>query len=206
VKQTLTEIEQPFVSRKQTDRKMWFSMWVILAVASFGVAWFLMIYYAVKRRNDHFLRQQKLEALILSKLKKTQNPQNDVESSETNNLLQPRSAALWTILTIFVVPNFFLFYYLESDLHKHDAHQQEFLEEVTALAKDTGVDLNLQSHMTASGFPRNKYVYLNVGTLGVAIVYWLYRLFNDYNNHFKMHKIIEAELLRFLDELDKNGS
>jgi len=182
-------------------------MWAILSVASFGMAWFPMIYYAVKRRNDHFSRQQKLEQLILSKLKKTQIPEKGAsESSETMNLLSPRNAAAWTILTILVVPVFFLFYYLESDLHKHDAHQQQFLEEVSALAKDTGVALNLQSHMTASGFPRNKYIALNVGTLGVAAAYWLYRLFNDYNSHFKMHKIIEAELLRFLKELDKKVS
>jgi hypothetical protein len=37
----------------------------------------------------------------------------------------------------------------------------------------------------------------------LAAAYWLYRIFNDYNNHFKMQWLIEDELLRFLKAIDK---
>jgi hypothetical protein len=207
VKQTLPEIEQNIASRKETDKIMWFSMWAILSVASFGIAWFPMIYYSVKRRNTHFLRQEKLEALILSKLRKTQTPEKTAsDSSETKNLLPSRDAGAWTIATLLIVPGFYLFYSLKRDLHKHEEHEHEFLAEVIALAKDSGVTLNIQSYGTTPSFPRSKYIGLSVVTLGLAAAYWLYRIFNDYNNHFKMQWIIEDELLRFLKELDKKAS
>jgi len=186
---------------------MWFSMWAILSVASFGIAWFPMIYYSVKRRNTHFLRQEKLEALILSKLRKTQTPEKTAsDSSETKNLLPSRDAEAWTIATLLIVPGFYLFYSLKRDLHKHEEHEHEFLAEVIALAKDSGVTLNIQSYGTTPSFPRSKYIGLSVVTLGLAAAYWLYLIFNDYNNHFKMQWIIEDELLRFLKELDKKAS
>jgi hypothetical protein len=207
VKQTLPEIEQNIASRKETDRIMWFSMWAILSVASFGIAWFPMIYYSIKRRNTHFARQDKLEALILSKLKKTQNPEKLVpDSSETKNLLQPRDAGAWTISTLLIIPCFYLFYSLKHDLQKHEEHEHDFLAKVIAMAKDTGLTLDIQSYGTTPSFPRNKYLVLSVATLGLAAVYWLYQIFNDYNNHFKMQWIIEDELLRFLNELDQKAS
>ena len=207
MKQTLPEIEQNIASRKETDKIMWFSMWAILSVASFGIAWFPMIYYSVKRRNTHFLRQEKLEDLILSKLRKTQTPEKTaLDSSETKNLLPSRDAGAWTIVTLLIVPDFYLFYSLKRDLHKHEEHEHEFLAEVIALAKDSGVTLSIQSYGTTPSFPRSKYIVLSVVTLGLAAAYWLYRIFNDYNSHFKMQWIIEDELLRFLKELDKKAS
>lgn len=207
MKQTLPEIEQNMASRKETDRIMWFSMWAILSVASFGIAWFPMIYYTIKRRNTHFLRQEKLEALILSNLRKTQNPEKTVSnSSETKNHLPSRDAGAWTIATLLIVPSFYLFYSLKRDLQKHEEHEHDFLAEVIAVAKDSGVTLGIQSYGTTLSFPRNKYLVLSVATLGLVAAYWLYRIFNDYNNHFKMQWIIEDELLRFLKELDQKAS
>jgi hypothetical protein len=196
------EIEQNIASRKKTDRIMWFSMWIILSVASFGIAWFPMIYYTIKRRSDHFSRQEKLEALILTKLKKS--PEKDApNSSKTKNLLPSRNAAAWTLFILLIVPGFYLFYSLKSELQKHEEHEQEFFDEIVALAKASGVTLNIQSYSTTPRFPRNKYLVLSVATLGLAAVYWLYRIFNDYNNHFKMQWIIEDELLSFLKSIDK---
>lgn len=205
MKRTL-EIEQNIASRKKTDRIMWFSMWVILSVASFGIAWFPMIYYMIKRRNDHFSRQEKLEALILSKLRQTQSPKKAAsDSSKTKNLLLSRNAVAWALSTLLVVPGFYLFYSLKSDLQKHEEHEHNFLDEIVALAKDSGVTLNIQSYATTPRFPRDKYLILSIATLGLAAAYWLYRIFNDYNNHFKMQWIIEDELLSFLKTIDKKA-
>ena len=206
MKQTLLEIEQNMASRKETDRIMWFSMWAILSVASFGIAWFPMIYYSIKRRNTHFLRQEKLEALIINKLKKMQNPEKIASDfSKTKNRLPSRDAGVWTISTLLIIPSFFIFYSLKRDLQKHEVNEHDFLADVIALAKDSSVTLDIQSYGTTPSFPRNKYLVLSIATLGLAAAYWLYRIFNDYNNHFKMQWIIEDELLRFLKELDQKS-
>ena len=117
-----------------------------------------------------------------------------------------RNAKAWTLLTLLIIPAFYVFYSLKSDLQKHEEHEHDFLDEIIALAKDSGIPLNIQSYATTPSFPIGKYVALSVVTFGFAAVYWLYQIFNDYNNHFKMQWIIEDELLRFLKELDQKAS
>jgi hypothetical protein len=194
------EIRQNIESRKETDKIMWFSMWAVLSVASFGIAWFPMIYYLIKRRNAHFARQEKLETLILSKLKKS-----PVDSSQTANQGQPRNAAAWTLATLLIFPAFYIFYFLKSDLRKHEEHEHDFLTEVIALAKDSDVPLEVHGFSTTPTFPVGKYVGLSVVSCGLAAAYWLYRIFNDYNSHFKMQWKNEDALLSFLKAIDKES-
>ena len=175
-------------------------MWAVLSVASFGIAWFPMIYYLIKRRNAHFARQEKLEELILSKLKKS-----PLDSSQTKNQGQSRNAEAWTISTLLIVPAFRVFYFLKSDLRKHEEHEHDFLAEVMALAKDSDVPLNVHGFSATPGFPLGKYLALSVVTFGLAAAYWLYRIFNDYNSHFKMQWKNEDELLSFLKAIDKKS-
>jgi len=201
VKQTLLEIEQNIESRKETDRLMWFSMWAILSVASFGIAWVPMIYYLIKRRNAHFSRQEKLETLILSKLKKSPS-----DSSKTENHGSSRNAKAWTLSTLLILPAFYVFYFLKSDLRKHEEHEHDFLVEVIALAKDSEVPLNIHGFSTTPSFPLDKYLVLSAVTFGLAAAYWLYRIFNDYNSHFRMQWKNEDELLNFLKAIDQKAS
>ena len=201
------EIEQNIESRKETDRLMWFSMWAVLSVASFGIAWFPLIYYLIKRRNAHFSRQEKLETLILSKLRKTESPEKSpLDSSETTVQGSSRNAHAWTLVTLLIVPAFYIFYFLKSDLRKHEEHEHDFLVEVIALAKDSGVPLNIHGFTATPSFPLDKYLVLSVVTFGLAAAYWLYRIFNDYNSHFKMQWKNEDELLSFLKAIDKKSS
>jgi len=201
------EIEQNIESRKETDRIMWFSMWAVLSVASFGIAWFPMIYYLIKRRNAHFSRQEKLETLILSKLRKTENPEKSpLDSSKTKNHGSSRNAKAWTLSTLLILPAFYIFYFLKSDLQKHEEHEHDFLVEVIALAKDSGVPLNIHGFTASPSFPLDRYLVLSVVTFGLAAAYWLYRIFNDYNNHFKMQWKNEDELLSFLKAINKKSS
>jgi hypothetical protein len=201
------EIEQNIESRKETDKIMWFSMWAVLSVASFGIAWFPMIYYLIKRRNAHFARQEKLEELILSKLKKTVNPEKSPsDSSQTKIQGSSRNAEAWTLSTILIIPAFYIFYFLKSDLRKHEEHEHDFLVEVMALAKDSDVPLNIHGFSATPSFPLGKYLALSVVTFGLAAAYWLYRIFNDYNSHFKMQWKNEDALLSFLKAIDKKSS
>jgi len=182
-------------------------MWAVLSVASFGIAWFPMIYYTIKRRNDHFSRQTKLETLILNKLRKTQTSEESVPvPSKSVISLSSRNAKAWTLSTLLIVPAFYLFHALKSDLQKHEEHEHDFLTETRALTKDSEIPLNIQSYETTPSFPVNKYIILSIVTFGLVGAYWLYRIFNDYNNHFKMQWIIEDELLRFLKTINKKSS
>ena len=203
----LTEIEKNIGSRKETDRVMWFSMWILLSVASFGIAWFLMIYLLVKRRNTHFSRQEKLEALILRKLRQL-NGDKQLHCNDAMNLTKKidpicfRDAPVWALSTILVVPVFYVLYFLSMDLQKHEEHETEFLMETVSLTKDLGSRMDLKGFTVTKKFAFDRYLIISIITCGFAAVYWLYRIFNDYNRHFKRQWKLEDELLMFFKSAD----
>ena len=207
VKQMLIEIEKNIGSRKETDRIMWFSMWVLLSVASFGIAWFLMIHFLIKRRNDHFLRQEKLETLILSRLRqlskeKPQHQNTASNSAKTENPKFFRNARAWTLLTPLIFPAFYVLYFLKADLQKHEEHEHAFLTETISLAQDLGLNINLEGFTATKKFASDRYLILTIVTCGFAAMYWLYRIFNDYNKHFNRQWKLEDELLRFFKSIN----
>jgi len=205
----LIEIEKNIESRKETDRVMWFSMWFLLSVASFGIVLFLMIYFLIKRRNDHFLRQEKLETLILSRLrqlsKEKPRHQNSASvSAKTENPNFFRNAQAWALSTLLIFPAFYVFYFLEMDLQKHEEHEHAFLTETVSLAQDSGLNINLDGFAATKKFALDRYLVLTVITCGFAAVYWLYRIFNDYNQHFKKQWKLEDDLLRFFKSINNS--
>ena len=205
----LIELEKNIESRKEKDRVMWFSMWFLLSVTSFGIAWFLMIYLLIKRRNDHFLRQEKLETLVLAKLKKLskENPQHtntESNSAKTENPKLFRTPRAWALSTLLIFPAFYVFYFLESNLKKHEEHEYAFLTEVIPLAKNLGLSINLDSFAMTKKFELKRYLALTVITCGLAAGYWLYRIFNDYNRHFKRQWKLEDDLLKFLKAINSS--
>jgi preprotein translocase subunit YajC len=198
----LIEIEKNIESRKETDRVMWFSMWVLLSVASFGIAWLLMVYFLIKRRNDHFSRQERLETLILSRLrqlsKEKSGQQNSVSvSAKTENTEFFRNAQAWALSTLLIFPAFYVFYFLKMDLQKHEENEHAFLMEAIRIAQDSGFSLNPDGSATTKKFALDRYLILTIVTCGFGAVYWLYRIFNGYNQHFKRQWKLEDELLRF---------
>ena len=209
VKQMLIELEENIESRKETDRVMWFSMWVLLSVASFGIAWFLMIYFLIKRRNDHFSRQEELESLILSRLRQGNKEKPRQEntasvSAKTENSKFFRNAQAWALSTLIIFPAFYVFYFLEMDLQKHEEHEHTFLAETISLAQDSGLSINLDGFMPTKRFALDKYLILTVVTCGFAAVYWLYRIFKDYNQHFERQWKLEDDLLRFFKSINNS--
>jgi hypothetical protein len=191
VESALTEIEENIASRQKTDRIMWFSMWFLLSLATFGAAWFLMIYFLIKRRNDHFARQEKLETIILNKLERKHT------SSFSQNSSHQRNAEIWALSTLLVLPLFYILYFLMNDLLTHEEHEHAFLIEFVSAANELELSMNLDGlTMTTRKVEWKRYSVLTFGTLGVAAVYWLFRIFNDYNNHFKRQWKLEDELLK----------
>ena len=57
-------------SKSYTDKKMWFSMWFLGAIVTFGLAFFPMFYRLVDGRNRHFRKEDEFEAQIVEYLKR----------------------------------------------------------------------------------------------------------------------------------------
>jgi hypothetical protein len=165
------EIEMPRVVEK--DRIMWFFMWFLASVATFGIAFFPMFYFLIDRRNRHFQRRHNFEKQVATI------PNSESQPTQTSN----RNAKLWAASIILIVPVFVIAYFLSKDLLMHEKRQKAFLATISPNLNSVSESISIRN-----------YVIITVATLGFGVIYWLYKLVNVYNNHFKEHQHIEAEL------------
>jgi uncharacterized membrane protein len=178
-------METNMLRKMETDRIMWFSMWFLASIVTFGLAFFPMFYRLIEGRNKHFLRQDELEKRALTFFK------NERKELQSNTYCPPkRNAKLWAVSIILVLPVFVIAYFLSRDLLLHEKRQQAFLAK--CLFPEIGY------------MPQNiaikKHALITVATLGVGIIYWLYKIINTYNNHFKEQRKIEDEIIRLMEE------
>ncbi len=171
-------METHIPNEAKPDRIMWFSMWFLGSIASFGLAFFPLFYYSVDRRNGHFQRQQEFERRVASSFKKEWNP----------TALRYRNAKAWAASIILILPIFAISYLLSKDLNEHEIHQNNFLTVFFPERK-----------YGPQRIPIKKCALITAFTLGFGVVYWLYIIVNVYNNHFKEQHHIEHELLKLME-------
>ena len=171
------------LDKMETDRITWFSMWFLGAIATFGAAFFPMFFRLIDSRNKHFRREAKLEQQINQWIVK-QGKEAQVTATYTN-----MNAKAWAASIILVIPAFIITYYLSRDLLAHEQHQEKFL--ANAFPE--------RMFMTQT-IPIKKYALVTIATLGVGGVYWLYRVTNLYNAHFKAQRAVEREISRLMEE------
>lgn len=163
---------------ERTDRRMWFSMWFLGAITTYGFAFFPMFYYSVDRRNRHLQRQQEFEKKVAAFYKKDWNSTSSPK----------RNARLWAASIILVFPVFAISYLLSKDLNEHEKHQAKFLTTFHPNRKYIPQTISVKTCAVVT-----------IATLGLGAIYWLYKLVNLYNNHFKEQHHIEHELLMLME-------
>jgi len=178
------EMQATLTAKAASDRKVWFSMWFLGAVVTFGAAFFPMFYRLVDGRNRHFQNEAQFEERIAAYVKsRGKEPPSGLEP------IKKRNAKLWAASIILIVPAFIIVYLLSKDLAEHEQKQDTYL--AAALP---------QRVFMPQTIPLTSYVLITIVTLGVGIVYWLYRVTNLYNAHYKAHLAVEKELSRLMEE------
>jgi hypothetical protein len=167
-----------------TDRKIWFSMWFLGSIATFGAAFFPMFYRLIEGRNSHLSREIELEKMIADFLRK-----QGKEPLATSEGFREMNAKAWAASIILVVPVFAITYLLSRDLLVHEEQQDRFLAEAFA-----------ERMFMPQTIPIRKYALITIVTLGVGIVYWLYKIVNMYNAHFNAHREVEKEIVKLMEE------
>jgi hypothetical protein len=166
------------------DRKVWFSMWFLGAVVTFGAAFFPMFYRLVEGRNRHLSHEAELEQKIAQYLGSKGKP-----VPQTNHHFKAMNAKAWAASIILVVPAFVIVYLLSRDLVVHEREQDEFLAATLP-----------QRVFMPQTIPIKTYALITVVTLGVGGVYWLYKVVNLYNAHYKADLVVEKEVSRLMEE------
>ena len=79
-------------SKVDADRKVWFSMWFLAAIVTFGLALFPMFYRLLEGRNRHFKREAELEKQVADYLKN-----QGKELPALTTCLPGRNAKAWAV-------------------------------------------------------------------------------------------------------------
>ena len=171
-------------SKVEADRKIWFSMWFLAAIVTFGLAFFPMFYRMIEGRNRHFQHEAELENQVAVYLRSQgkEPPANSEHFTE-------RNAKAWAVSIVLVIPVFVILYLLSRDLLIHEQNQEKFL--ANAFPE--------RMFMTQT-IPIKTYVLITIVTLGVGAVYWLYKVVNLYNAHFKAQLQVEKEAGKLMEE------
>ncbi len=80
-------------------------------------------------------------------------------------------------------------YLLSKDLRIHESKEDAYL--AAALPERVFMPQTI---------PIKTYAIITFVTLGVGVVYWLYKVVNLYNAHFKAHLQVEKEIVRLMGE------
>jgi len=183
-RESLAKMQSTTNMKGVSDRKVWFSMWFLGAVVTFGAAFFPMFHRLVEGRNLHVQKQQEIERQVAAYLQSEGKP-----APPPNPPIKQRNALLWAASIILIIPAFVLIYLLSKDLAEHEQQEDAFL--AAALPEKV--------FMTQT-IPLTSYVLITIVTLGVGAVYWLYKLVNLYNAHYKADRVVEKEIARLLEE------
>lgn len=161
-------------------------MWFLSAIVTFGLAFFPMFYRLVDGRNRHLQKEAEIKAKISDylKFKGKQPPQTQPAAKKLN-------ASLWAASIILIVPAFVILYLVTRDLALHEKEEDSYL----AATLPTRVFM-------PQTIPQTTYVLITIVTLGVGGVYWLYKIVNQYNMHYKADLLVEKEINRLLEEED----
>ena len=159
-------------------------MWFLASIATFGTAFFPMFYRLIDSRNKHFHREAELEKQISAFMEKL-----GKEPPTPTDGFREMNAKAWAAAIILVIPAFVITYLLSRDLIKHEKRQDAFLANAFP-----------ERMFMPQAVPIQKYVLITIVTLGVGIVYWLYKVVNLYNAHFRAQREIEKEITKLMEE------
>jgi hypothetical protein len=166
------------------DRTTWFSMWFLAAIVTFGLAFFPMFYRLIEGRNRHFQHEAEFENQVVAYLRS-----QGKEPPAISEHFKRRSAGAWAVSIVLVIPVFVILYLLSGDLLVHERSQEKFLASA----------FSVRMFMTQT-IPIKTYVLITIVTLGVGGVYWLYKVVNLYNAHFKAQLQVEKEVSVLMEE------
>jgi hypothetical protein len=180
----MSKMEATMQSKVYSDRKIWFSMWFLGAVVTFGIAFFPMFYRLVEGRNKHFQHENELEKQVAERLQK-----QGKKSPAINNHFTRMNAKAWAVSIVLVVPVFIIVYLLSRDLVVHERSEDAFLASAFP-----------QRMFMPQMIPIKTYVLVTICTLGIGVVYWLYKVVNLYNAHYKAELQVEKEIGKLMEE------
>jgi hypothetical protein len=180
-----------------------------------GILYLYFFYMLIRRRNQHFPRQQRFFSDLITVLRGAAYKRNvSVDAllvSMENTLRQSqaeetdKSAVLWVILMLVPIINIFavlyVLYFLTSDFHKHERWEDGMLSDTERALGAMGVQFIFHRNNPIPSRSFVLYLILTIITLGIFGLYWEYVLIKDPNNHFVNHAVYEPQIIQLITPL-----
>ncbi len=182
------------------------SLFLLIYIASIAVGIYVL-YKLIARRNDHFQRTHKLYDAIVNFLKEKEGSTAEIVEMESiiydmRNEETERNAVLWVILTVLIgVVWFYIAHFLNKDFRKHELREKRLLSLINNIIKKYGAPGIVRFEEKVPDRSTLLYIILTIVTLGFFGLYWIYTLAKDPNEHFKQHRVLENQLVGFLENL-----
>jgi hypothetical protein len=173
---------------------------------------FIINYLLINRRRSHFNRQNDLFnelGKVLFYLGKENVVDSDFNQSFNNksvmgeNYDHKRNPILWSILSVFIpFIQFYVFYFLMNDFYLHERFEDAYWEGIKKELDKFGIIFSYSHRKKA--VPDRSFIFyliLTIVSAGLFIVYWIYVLIQDPNDHFKYHVEIENQLLSSIESI-----
>ena len=182
------------------------SLFFLIYVASIVVGIYVL-YKLIARRNDHFRRTHKLYDAVVSLLKEKEGSTAEIVEMESiiydmKNEESERNAVLWVILTILIgIVWFYIAHFLNKDFRKHELRERRLISLINNVLRKHGAPGIVKFEEKVPDRSTILYIILTIITLGFFGLYWIYTLAKDPNEHFKQHKVVENQLMGFLENL-----
>jgi len=167
----------------ESDRKIWFSMWFLSAIVTFGLTFFPLVYRLITNRNRHLKKEDTIEEQVATCLQ-----HQGKTVPKINKPPREMNAKLWTASIILIIPFFIIIYLLSKDLSLHETKQDKFLAQA----------FPERIFMTQT-IPIKTYAIITLVTLGFGVIYWLYKVVNQYNAHYNAHLQVEKKISSLMD-------
>lgn len=172
-------------------------------------------YMLIRRRNQHFPRQQRFFTDLVTILRGAASRRNvnvdAVLGSMENTVRQSqaeeteKSAVLWVILMLVpfvsLIAMLYVLYFLTSDFHKHERWEDGLLSDTERALGAMGVQFIFHRNNPIPSRSFVLYIILTIITLGIFGLYWEYVLIKDPNNHFVNHAIYEPQIIQLVTPL-----
>lgn len=183
----------------------------VLALAG-GIINIYVLYKWIDRRNKHFRRIRLLFVEVISYIRslgrtseRAENYISSIERSlrEAEIEESEKNPIIWIVLSI-LVPFliFYVYHFLNKDFYKHERREEYIIEDLNrVLAEVGGGGLTIRRVQTVPDRSTAIYLALSILTLGIFVLYWVYTLTKDPNEHFLEHRKWEEEMLRALESL-----
>ncbi len=182
------------------------SLFLLLYIASIAVGIYVL-YKLITRRNDHFRRTHKLYDTIVNLLKEKEGSTAEIVEMESivydmKNEETEKNAVLWVVLTVLIgILWFYIAHFLNKDFRKHELRERRLISLINNVLRKHGAPGIVKFEEKVPDRSTLLYIVLTIITLGFFGLYWIYTLAKDPNEHFKQHRVVENQLVGFLENL-----